>query len=164
MAAALVQGKTWRMFFIRHRQCSVYSLKLSDSCLSWTQEGPSVIASSTQAVRHFWLIQKPWWMSVKSWANEVTVSRWWKVFPTGEGEGEQWWRTYQVSPHGGRVPLCIDGSQEAQQQGVAHPLGAMVAAVALPAAAVKKRNASLLSYAKACTVDLINFIPPLVLT
>lgn len=72
MAAALVQGKTWRMFFIRHRQCSVYSLKLSDSCLSWTQEGPSVIASFTLAVRHFWLNQKPWWMSVKSWANEVT--------------------------------------------------------------------------------------------
>lgn len=39
MAAALAQGKTCRMFFIRHRQCSVYSLKLSDSCLSWTQEG-----------------------------------------------------------------------------------------------------------------------------
>lgn len=80
MAAALVQGKTWRMFFIRDRQCSVYSLKLSDSCLSWTQEGPSVIASSTLAVRHFWLNQKPWWMSVESWANEMTVSRWWKVF------------------------------------------------------------------------------------
>lgn len=38
MAAALAQGNTCRMFFIRHRQCSVYSLKLSDSCLSWTQE------------------------------------------------------------------------------------------------------------------------------
>lgn len=80
MAAALVQGKTWRMFFIRHRQCSVYSLKLSDSCLSWTQEGPPVIASSTLTVRHFWLNQKPWWMSVKSCANEVTLSRGWKVF------------------------------------------------------------------------------------
>lgn len=44
MAAALLHGKTCRMFFIRHRQCSVYSLKLSDSCLSWTQERPSVKA------------------------------------------------------------------------------------------------------------------------
>lgn len=44
MAAALAQGKTCRMFFIRHRQCSVYSLKLSDSCLSWTQEGRRVSA------------------------------------------------------------------------------------------------------------------------
>lgn len=40
------------MFFIRHRQCSVYSLKLSDSCLSWTQEGPyGYISSSTPAQR-----------------------------------------------------------------------------------------------------------------
>lgn len=137
MAAALVQGKTWRMFFIRHRQCSVYSLKLSDSCLSWTQEGPSVIASFTLAVRHFWLNQKPWWMSVKSWANEVTVSRWWKVVILLRG-----WRrrTYQVAPHSGRVPLCIDGPQEAQQQGVAHPLGPMVAAVALPATVRKSET------------------------
>lgn len=55
MAAALAQGKTCRMFFIRHRQCSVYSLKLSDSCLSWTQEGRRLPLT----VRHFWLNQKP---------------------------------------------------------------------------------------------------------
>lgn len=56
--------------------------------------------------------------------------------------GGQWWRTYQVSPHCGRVPLCIDGPQEAQQQGVAHPLGPMVAAVALPAAVEKNKTRS----------------------
>lgn len=139
MAAALVQGKTWRMFFIRHRQCSVYSLKLSDSCLSWTQEGPSVIALSMLAVTHFWPNQKPRWMSVKSWANEMTVSRWWKLFIPLRGRR---WRTYQVAPHGGRVPLCINGPQEAQQQGVAHPLGLMVAAVALPAAVREQQHAS----------------------
>ncbi len=137
MAAALVQGKTWRMFFIRHRQCSVYSLKLSDSCLSWTQEGPSVIASSTLAVRHFWLNQKPSWMSVRSWANEVTVSRWWKLFFLLRGRRR---RTYQVAPHSGRVPLCINGPQEAQQQGVAHPLGPMVTAVALPATVLRNKT------------------------
>lgn len=42
MAAALAQGNTCRMFFIRHRQCSVYSRKLSDSCRSCTQGGRGV--------------------------------------------------------------------------------------------------------------------------
>lgn len=41
--------------------------------------------------------------------------------------------TYQVAPHGRGVPVGIDGPQEAEQQGVAHPLAAVVAAVALPA-------------------------------
>lgn len=52
----------------------------------------------------------------------------------------RWRSTYQVSPHSGGVPLCIDGPQEAQQQGVAHPLGPMVAAVALPATALKNKT------------------------
>lgn len=163
MAAALVQGKTWRMFFIRHRQCSVYSLKLSDSCLSWTQEGPSVIASGTPALRHFWLNQKPWWMPVKSWANEVTVSRRWKdVFFLLSSI----WQpiTYQVSPHSGRIPLCIDGPQEAQQQGVAHPLVSMVAAVALPASAWKKNKTHLPADAAALGFDWIDLIPSLIPT
>lgn len=47
-----------------------------------------------------------------------------------DGEG-----TYQIAPYSGGVPLCINGPQEAQQQGVAHPLGPMVVTVALPATA-----------------------------
>lgn len=98
MAAALVQGKTWRIFFIRHRQCSVYSLKLSDSCLSWTQEGPSVIASRTLAVRHFWLHQKPWWMSVKSWTNEMAFPTWWKGLFLKPTERGRWGRNLPDRP------------------------------------------------------------------
>lgn len=44
------------------------------------------------------------------------------------------WATYQVSPHHGGVPPGLNGYQEALQQGVAHPLAPVVAAVALPAA------------------------------
>lgn len=50
--------------------------------------------------------------------------------PTVRPDGGE---TYQVAPHSGGVPLGINGPQEAQQQGVAHPLAPMVAAVALPA-------------------------------
>lgn len=50
--------------------------------------------------------------------------------------------TYQVPPHHDGVPLRINASQEAQQQGVAHPLGAVVAAVALPAAAHTNKKTS----------------------
>lgn len=48
--------------------------------------------------------------------------------------------TYQVSPHHSGVPPRINGPQEAQQQGVAHPLGPVVAAVALPATAGKNKQ------------------------
>lgn len=48
--------------------------------------------------------------------------------------------TYQVAPHRRGVPLHVDGPQEAEQQGVAHPLGPVVAAVALPATANKKKK------------------------
>lgn len=59
------------------------------------------------------------------------------LFLPGRGRGRD---TYQVSPHRGGVPPSIDGPQEAQQQGVAHPLGPVVAAVALPATAGKNRH------------------------
>lgn len=41
--------------------------------------------------------------------------------------------TYQVAPHSGGIPVGVNSPQEAEQQGVAHPLAAVVAAVALPA-------------------------------
>lgn len=63
--------------------------------------------------------------------------------------------TYQVSPHSDGVPLGIDGPQEAQQQGVAHPLRPMVAAVALPATATTKKH-SLLPDAEGFLFNLIN--------
>ena len=52
-----------------------------------------------------------------------------------QSQKEDWGRTYQISSDLGGIPLCIDGSEETQQQGVADPLGPVVAAVALPAAA-----------------------------
>lgn len=60
-----------------------------------------------------------------------------RAFPCGGGG-----RTYQVSSHSRGVPLYIDGPQEAQQQGVTHPLAAVVAAVALPATAKRGRTHS----------------------
>lgn len=73
------------------------------------------------------------------------LSQWGDCFQMMKGfflTGGQWRRTYQVSPHCGRVPLCIDSPQEAQQQGVAHPLGPVVAAVALPAAVARNKTCS----------------------
>lgn len=68
--------------------------------------------------------------------------------------------TYQVAPHGGGVPVSVDSPQEAKQQGVAHPLAAVVAAVALPATGgggKKKR----IKDAEHFMLGLINAIHPL---
>lgn len=150
MAAALVQGKTWRMFFIRHRQCSVYSLKLSDSCLSWTQEGPSVIASSTLAVRHFWLNQKPWWMSVRSWANEVTDSRWWKLFFLLRG---RWAENLPGRPSQRQGPTLHRWSSGGAAAGSSTPSGSDGGCCSTASDCVEKQNMHLLPDAKAFVFD-----------
>lgn len=60
-----------------------------------------------------------------------------RSLPAREGV---WRSTYQLPPHHSGVPAGVDGPQEAQQQGVAHPLGPVVAAVALPATAGEKQT------------------------
>lgn len=64
--------------------------------------------------------------------------------------------TYQVPPHHDWVPLRINASQEAQQQGVAHPLGPVVAAVALPAAAGTNKKQAMPDEAAASPFDPID--------
>ncbi len=49
-------------------------------------------------------------------------------------------KTHQLPVHSGILPLCLYGFQQPEEQSVAHPLRAVMAAVTLPTAANTCKN------------------------